>query len=287
MSIYLFLQFQLRFSLTLANKPKGPPAQTKNNEKPFDPFAYEPRPKLFIEDIGPAHYLVLNKFAITPEHFIIATKDFAPQTHILEEGDLEAALECIRAYDGELFVFFNCGQHSGASQPHRHLQLLPISSMRDGLAPDSPWKVLASSDNIDGAPFSVFRESISTETTAADLHAAYLRLYRKACREVSNAKGWTVKDKEHETTGEAQISYNLAMTKDTLVVCPRISDGGAIRVSGSEEAIGSLSLNGTLLAGTALVKSETEWNALKSDPSALEQILRTVGVPSQNQTTKL
>lgn len=159
--------------------------------------------------------------------------------------------------------------------------------MRDGLAADSPWAVLASSSKIDEAPFSVFREPISTDTTGSSLYAAYLRLYQKACQAVFNSEGQHNIEKEYASTGEAKISYNLAMTKDALIVCPRLSDGGPIRAPGSNDTVGSLSLNGTLLAGTALVKSEAEWNALKNDPGALEQILNTVGLPAPNQTTKL
>lgn len=50
-------------------------------------------------DLGPAHFLVLNKFAVVPEHFILATTEFKPQTHILESSDLEATLACIEAYE--------------------------------------------------------------------------------------------------------------------------------------------------------------------------------------------
>jgi ATP adenylyltransferase len=90
----------------------------------------------------------LNKFPVIAEHFILATKSNKKQTHVLEQDDLGAAYACLEAWqDGtsskqkRLFAFFNSGEHSGASQPHRHLQFLPVENMRDGEAA-SGWDLL-------------------------------------------------------------------------------------------------------------------------------------------------
>ncbi|KAM7196572.1 inositol phospholipid synthesis protein Scs3p [Rhypophila sp. PSN 637] len=314
--------FQLRFSPSLANKPKAPskPAQKDplippssanttaaappSRQRPtFDPFD-KPQPGLFIADLSPSHFLVLNKFAIVEEHFILATKEFTWQTDLLEKEDLAAALGCIRAYHGytlgkgeqehdagkqgqeeygELFVFFNCGEHSGASQPHRHLQLLPVERMRDGLdnmqghtGTGKRWDVLAQS-LLDGAdvarklPFKTFAERIHTDITPQELHALYLGLYRRACASVSGATAHG--DGTEQTDGEAKISYNLAMTRDVLVVMPRLAEGAEITSpeDGEGNVVGRLALNGTVLAGTALVKSQGEWDALRANPHMVVQ----------------
>lgn len=227
---------------------------------------------------------MLNKFAIVPEHFILATRSYQAQTHVLDADDLHATLACIGAYeegspsgggeDGALFAFFNCGDHSGASQPHRHIQLLPVEAMRQGLPAESPWAVLAG--RLDGsvaAPFTTFSEGISLETSRGDLYAAYIRLYQKAVAAVKGGGG------EVPVTGEAAISYNMAMTKDRLVLCPRLAEGDAIKDPATGEVVGKLSLNGTMLAGTALVKSEAEWDALRNNPQGLVNVLKGVGVP--------
>ncbi|KAM3458568.1 hypothetical protein MY3296_000326 [Beauveria thailandica] len=305
------LTFQLRFSPSLANKPKAPPPQRETGEttqpsKPFDPFAYTttpPPPPLFVGDVGPAHFLVLNKFAIVPGHFILATRAYKPQTDVLEADDLHATLACLRAYQeaaspappsssddgdggggedgGALFAFFNCGEHSGASQPHRHIQMLPVAAMREGLPADSAWRVLAT--QIDGggaaaaaaaaAPFTTFSQRITLDTSREHLHAAYLRLYAQAVRAV---KG---EESEVSTTGEAAISYNLAMTRDRLVLCPRRAEGDVVRDPDTGDVVGKVSLNGTMLAGTALVKAEAEWEALCKNPRALTTVLKSVGIP--------
>ncbi|KAM3500055.1 hypothetical protein MY10362_006754 [Beauveria mimosiformis] len=295
------LTFQVRFSPSLANKPKAPPPQRETAEttpsKPFDPFAYTtPPPPLFVGDVGPAHFLVLNKFAIVPGHFILATRAYKPQTDVLEADDLHATLACLRAYqeaaspaplpsddddggeDGALFAFFNCGEHSGASQPHRHIQMLPVTAMREGLPADSAWRVLATQINGGGgggaaAPFTTFSQQITLDTSQEHLHAAYLRLYAQAVRAVRG------EESEVSTTGEAAISYNLAMTRDRLVLCPRRAEGDVVRDPDTGDVVGKVSLNGTMLAGTALVKAEAEWEALCKNPRALTTVLKNVGIP--------
>ncbi|OAQ98675.1 hypothetical protein LLEC1_06947 [Akanthomyces lecanii] len=234
-------QFQLRFSPSLANKPKAPRKKqqgTSSSSEPFDPFAYtsSPPPRLFVADVGAAHFLVLNKFAIVPGHFILATRAFAPQTRVLDAEDLHATLACIRAYEDD--------------------------------------------DGGDGALFATFSETIRLDTPREDLHAAYLRLYGQAVRAAAAAaKGDEMGGAAAAKAGdEAAISYNMAMTRDRLVICPRLAEGGPIRDPDTGEVVGQVSLNGTMLAGTALVKTEAEWDALRRNPQALTVVLKTVGI---------
>ncbi|KAK2778889.1 bifunctional AP-4-A phosphorylase/ADP sulfurylase, partial [Emmonsiellopsis sp. PD_33] len=90
------------------------------------------------------HTLVLNKFPVIPNHFILATTLFKPQTDLLERDDLMVTFQCLKAWEGgrqrrrddgdgdedgddgavdgggggaggrRLFAFFNSGEHSGA-----------------------------------------------------------------------------------------------------------------------------------------------------------------------------
>lgn len=102
---------------------------------------------------------MLNKFPINANHFILSTKEFKKQTDLLEVNDLEAAYACIQAYkeEGEkLFAFFNSGEFSGASQPHRHIQFLPQESMQEGIDDRERWTLLT--DNLIGeaAPSNIY-----------------------------------------------------------------------------------------------------------------------------------
>ncbi|KAF7518998.1 hypothetical protein G7054_g13244 [Neopestalotiopsis clavispora] len=302
------VQFQLRFSPALASKPKGPPPSSdekkkdeKQDKKPFNPFE-NPLPSMtVVKDLPPSHALVLNKFAVVPEHFILVTRQFKPQTHILERDDLAAALACVRAYKedattdanggdagsggSELFVFFNSGPHSGASQPHRHLQLLPVEEMRAGLDKDSAsaWNVLAegSDEQLRNLPFAILREAITPNMSAKDLHTKYVSLYRRAARLALAQGGDNV-----PSEGEALFSYNMAMTDKVIALCPRIAEGAPIvagRHDGNEE-IGQVALNGTLLAGTALVKTQALFDAIRQDPVLLFSVLENIGVRPRDGT---
>ncbi|KUI65417.1 Diadenosine 5',5'''-P1,P4-tetraphosphate phosphorylase 2 [Cytospora mali] len=304
--------FQLRFSPSLASKPKAPlaplPSATEPPMKPFNPFE-KPPPASIIGTVGDGHTLILNKFAIVPEHFLIITNSFKKQTNLLEGGDLKATHACIQAYHGEgkeLFAFFNSGGHSGASQPHRHLQLLPVERMRDGLEGEGgggggggggAWGVLAeklaaaeeedTGDKVSkesvSLPFRTFSERLTEGMTPLALRSVYLRLYRKACAAVGSAvaeaDGRDVSSLEDEKAEvEAKISYNLAMTRDAMVICPRVAEGDVVR-DGEGKEVGRLALNGTVLAGTALVKSQEEWDALRGDSGRqLWRILGGIGV---------
>lgn len=143
----IYIQFQLRYCPSLAKKPTAQKPETTPKQK-IDPFE-NPPPALHLVDIptaNPSHLLVLNKFPIIAKHFIVATKSNKRQTHALEQDDLEATYACLKSWeegqDGKrLYAFFNSGEQSGASQPHRHLQFLPLEGMRDGGA-TSGWDLL-------------------------------------------------------------------------------------------------------------------------------------------------
>lgn len=272
----------------------------------------------------PSHILVLNKFPVIPNHFILATKAYKEQTDLLEREDLEAAVACLRAWEEQepqedgrsgqtkrLFAFFNSGPDSGASQPHRHLQFLPVEDMRaqEQEAPDSDsgrsWDPLidhlstdravtttsAGLKQLPGLPFAHFAEDIPPNADGETLHGIYLRLYRAAVA-ATQAQESSVDDSvdvDAATHGPAAISYNLAMTVSTMMICPRRREHAELDIScasqdsstqGRIAEAGLISLNGTILTGTLLVKAETEWNALRRRPEALAEVLAAVGFPA-------
>ncbi|KAI0199631.1 HIT-like domain-containing protein [Astrocystis sublimbata] len=275
------LPFQLRYAPSLAQKPT-PPKPVDPDAKPFNPFEH-PSPAMLVAHLPPSHSLILNKFAIVPEHFILATKHFKPQTHLLAIDDVDAAYACIQAYrreEKELYVFFNSGEHSGASQPHRHLQLLPVEGMRDGLASaehGGEWDVLADRLRATGdtLPFTVFTSPLSADMSAAEKHLTYLSLYKRAVHAA-------MPNVEVVEQGEAQISYNLAMTSTCMALCPRTAEGACVEDDAGNN-IGTVALNGTVLAGTALVKNKSEWDALRTNDTMLPRVLGTIGVAPTDQ----
>lgn len=67
-----------------------------------------------------------------------------------------------------------------------------------------------------------------------------------------------------------------------MVLCPRASEGTKIKSNNGGD-IGPVSLNGTVLGGTLLVKSEAEWDALRNDQSKLMDILAAIGFPPNKE----
>ncbi|EPE35113.1 HIT-like protein [Glarea lozoyensis ATCC 20868] len=274
--------FQLRFSPSLANKPKS---AKKSTSKPFDPFE-TPQRGLFVTNIGLSHYLVLNKFPVIPDHFILATTKFKEQTDLLEEDDIEATYKCIKGYreaGEELFGFFNSGEHSGASQRHRHIQFLPVQSMRSGIEESSEWTVLA--DTLlqkTGLPFQYFASPVSPSPSSSQLHSLYTSMYHQA-RELMTTlpvRSGDTHASSPENNESSTISYNMAFTENAMILCPRLSEGPQI-ASATGELIGPIALNGTILGGTLLVKTEEEWQSLRDNPLRLKDVLGAIGFPSR------
>ncbi|RHZ61126.1 putative bis(5'-nucleosyl)-tetraphosphatase [Aspergillus thermomutatus] len=295
-------KYQLRYCPALAKKPSAPkPDQDRSGPKP-DPFE-NPSAELLIAQIpqeNPTYTLVLNKYPVIPNHFILATKAWKSQTDLLEKEDLDAAYACVKAWRDDqtekadsgskrLFAFFNSGDESGASQPHRHLQFLPVEAMSQGdsgswrpfidtvssqsVGPESEYR------RLNQIPFAHFALPLPQNPSADTLHAIYLSLYRVA---LSTARG-SLGDHARVTDGPAAISYNLAMTESTMMICPRRSETGRIPVDPSAlrdvHEPGVVTLNGTILAGTLMVKAEAEWNEIRRNPETLADILATIGYP--------
>lgn len=290
------LQFQVRYCPSLAKKPLPKKDQDAKPKKKHNPFE-NPDPALFITDIPgssetPSHYLVLNKFPIIPSHFILATKTNKAQTHALEPADLEAAYACLRAWgngssDRQLYGFFNSGEHSGASQPHRHLQFVPVEGMRE--SDDSGEWDLLMNRIVNGdadVPFEVFWEAVSDDFSIQELHAIYTRLYDKA---LSAVKAFIQHNPGaldlHETSsGDVPFSYNLGMTSKALMIIPRQKEGAPLTVDGQE--VGFAAFNGTVLAGTMIVKKHEEWDLLKGNGSLINELLQEIGIPRTEYAKK-
>ncbi|CAI6337760.1 unnamed protein product [Periconia digitata] len=328
------IPFQIRYCPSLAKKPephKEREHKKSEGDKPkkkFDPFESPPA-SLFITDIpsntsNPSHFLVLNKFPVIPNHFILATKENKPQTHFLEEDDLAAAHACLKSWVVEnasstqkhdrLFAFFNSGEYSGASQPHRHLQFLPIKSMRDGqtsedldllvdtilengvpISSPSPSSIEDESIENDntgvihhpGLPFMHFAQRFSADPTGTELQKIYRKLYYLAQDAVQNYSQTSQRGLFSTATasdGDLPISYNLAMTTTGIAILPRRSEGHVL-LGDDGSQIGYVQLNGTALGGTLMVKQKKEWDMLRKSPAVLDEVLSSIGVPSSRAYT--
>jgi ATP adenylyltransferase len=127
----------------LSKKPIDNRQQRLDSAPPHKPDPFEnPPDALLIARVpvhDPTHALILNKFPVIPQHFIVATIPYKEQTQLLEVEDLQVTYACLKAWEVKtpgygparrLFAFFNSGEHSGASQSHRHvyIALFPLLS---------------------------------------------------------------------------------------------------------------------------------------------------------------
>ncbi len=89
-------------------------------------------PTLLVAPLGEGHLCVLNKFNVLADHLLMITRDFVRQESLLDRSDFAALAEVMSQVDG--LGFYNAGRLAGASQPHRHLQLVPWTSWSRRLA---------------------------------------------------------------------------------------------------------------------------------------------------------
>jgi len=86
---------------------------------PFLPW----EPALEIERLGQSHVVLLNKFPVQRGHLLLISQQWQPQSGWIQAGDWQAVAQMDADTPG--LWFFNSCAAAGASQPHRHLQLLP------------------------------------------------------------------------------------------------------------------------------------------------------------------
>lgn len=124
--LYRLEQAGMPFTVLVASnllrkaREKDNPHQVK---QPFDPFL-PPERALTVGEISDSHIAVLNKFNVVEHHLLLVTRRFEDQENLLTRADFEALWLCLREYPS--LGFYNGGAAAGASQPHKHLQLVPL-----------------------------------------------------------------------------------------------------------------------------------------------------------------
>jgi ATP adenylyltransferase len=110
------VEFVVRFVSSLARKAAARAA-------PQDALGNYER-DLFVCDVSPTHYVLLNKFNVLPHHLLVVTRRFEPQEAPLTVQDFEALERSVPGPDW--LAFHNAGRDAGASQARKHLQLVPM-----------------------------------------------------------------------------------------------------------------------------------------------------------------
>jgi len=283
------LQFEIRLCPALQHKPKLPtphfsPAKDHglgaDRSKP-DPFAPPYIPNLVVGELndeeGEDDYVVLlNKFSVVPSHFLLVTKEYKSQAQPLFPSDLVQAyslLVAARSAGLHFFAFYNCGDRSGASQHHKHLQFMPVEN--DG----PPIEGLARTAHLESADKAFSLESLPYANHIRRLPSDAATFSRARLEDTLGSAFMvlldlvisTVRHDAEQAAGPP--SYNVILTLGHLYLIPRRKEEHVLRETGDRVSINSLGY-----AGMLLVKSETELEAVKKEGVA--RILRDVGMES-------
>jgi ATP adenylyltransferase len=266
------VRFVVRSVSSLVRK-RAAGAVSKDGARP-NPFA-PPDAELVIGDITPTHFGVLNKYPVVAHHLLVVTREFVDQESLLDATDFAALAACLRQIDG--LAFYNGGREAGASQSHRHLQLvpLPLSARHGGDAWSVPmeavfdqWSSGGGTTRLLRLPFrNAFAVLEPSSFDDADAAGRLLELYTAmlaACglrEESANDSGRAANESERPLG-----PYNLLVTRGWMLLVPR-----------TQEHFGTISVNALGFAGSLFVRGETEMDALRA--AGPMSALRAVAVP--------
>ena len=103
---------------------------------PFSPDAIAAEPRLVVRPAVFGDYaLVLNKYPVLGNHALLVTRAFSPQDWRLNKRDLDALHRSATAAGA--LGFYNSDGVAGASQLHRHFQLVPTDGFDAALPPEA------------------------------------------------------------------------------------------------------------------------------------------------------
>jgi ATP adenylyltransferase len=245
------LEFVVRVAQNLTRKSAD---KTKRgaapSSTPFNPFL-PPEPEMTVADLTPTHLAVLNKFNVVENHLLIVTRAFEHQEKLLTLEDFEALWLCLREYPS--LGFYNGGAQAGASQQHKHLQLVPLPLYRGQTA--TPFDTLYTNaprdeelHRLEQLPFrhcwSALPGALAEDpSTAARLSLSlYLQMLKRMG--IDRVKG---------SAGVTQSApYNLLLTKEWMFLVPR-----------SQECHQGISINSLGYVGSLFVKDLHDLDKLK------------------------
>ncbi|QQX85951.1 phosphorylase [Cupriavidus necator] len=239
------VRFLVRQVSSLARKDKAR-GTSRAGGNPFLPYDRE----LFVADISDTHVALLNKFNVIAHHLLIVTRRFEAQECLLTVADFEALLACMAEFPS--LGFYNGGAAAGASQGHKHLQIVPLP-LADG-GPALPIGPLMASARIAGAIGAVPGLAFAHAFAPLDLFAASVEeVARTACeryRALLDAVGVRAVDVEGGLRQSAP--YNLLVMSAGLLLVPR-----------TRECVEGISVNALAFAGSLFVRDVAQMRTIE------------------------
>ena len=223
-------EFVVRVATNLIRKEKNKQARQQTN--PFLPYDE----RLFVADISATHVCLLNKFNVVDRHILLITRAYEEQTDPLTAADFAALWRSLQEMDG--LAFYNGGTAAGSSQPHKHLQLVPLPLAPTGSSVPLEAQLLGKAPR--PLPFVVAISPLqwdaarSPELASIDLHACYQCL-------------------RQELNLAPQDAFNLLATRHWLAIIPRL-----------KERHENISVNSLGFAGTLFVRDRETLQRLQA-----------------------
>ena len=253
--------FLVRILSNLSRKEEAQKQQKKKTVatgKNFNPFLpYEE--DLFVANISDTHLCLLNKYNVVDDHILIITREFEEQENLLTLPDFQALGACMAEFDG--LAFYNGGKTAGASQRHKHLQIVPLPLIPDGMMQTNngirvPIELAIASAEFEHnigtiAEFSFQHALVKLDpswvNSPVDSAASILESYFTLLKAIG-IKG------SDGMSGKQSATYNFLLTREWILIIPRI-----------EEKFQSISINSLGFAGALLVKNQEQMQILKEN----------------------
>ncbi|KDD75174.1 hypothetical protein H632_c828p1 [Helicosporidium sp. ATCC 50920] len=288
----LKVQALLSVAQNLQAKPSCSPAQSESEARttpqrssnPFLPY----EEALWVGHLSATHTLLLNKFCVTPDHVLVVTRAFEAQSDPLSAADLEATYQVVAAHPDDALAFYNSDALAGASQAHRHLQVLPLpleagpggrsnanergeAGSRQAPYPTHPLLSATSPapSPVTALPCVAFAARLELLPHPPRLRGeVLLKTYRallNAAVAEASLRCPAYPPPSPAGSPAAQPSHNLLFSRDRM----------ALVLRGSSHA-GSLAVNALAFAGTLFVKSEEQ--LVEAKQLGLWGVLQAAGV---------
>ena len=244
------IEFVVRSVSSLARRAREQPGDTTGAAAGVDPFLpFDPN--LFVADISPTHVALLNKFNVVANHLIIATRRFVPQDVMLDGEDFAALCACLAQLDG--LGFYNAGAAAGASQAHKHLQMIPLPLGTAGAPTPIDEALMAVRDRrgILATPRLPFRHAFVWFDEAV-LRDPIMAAARMAAMYADLLTHVGVSHVVREGLHYTSAPWNLLVTRRWMLVVPRL-----------RERFEGISINALGFAGSLFVRDGVQLETIK------------------------
>lgn len=252
------IRFVVRILANLQRKIAAKQAQSKTFN-PFLPYDTD----LFVTDLSPTHLVLLNKFNVMDHHLLIVTREFESQDDFLNAQDFQALALGLSEVDG--LAFYNGGFKAGASQPHKHMQIVPLPFVPDGsrLPLESLLLENAGAEQAGANPRLPFQHLVTRFEKLDFTQPKALSMYLlEVYRHLMGALNLMSLD----STKPSPEAYNLLMTREWMCIVPR-----------SQESFADIPINALGFSGALLVKNPEQLAYLQEIGPLT--VLQNVGCP--------